>query len=426
MSNQKDVLLGKAPTYRFWILFMNVLAYVTFFTMYQMTSAMGKTIMQDLGIDATRLTGMVTAAMLGFAVLPMFSGPLGNRFGARKTVTCCLLFLGAVSSCFPLAGTNYNLIIILRFLQGAFGGLMVGSVVGSTGQWFPKKESGIATGVLIGILGVGMTIASFIVVPFLNAGMHWQNIMATITPVMAVVVASIYFFTVKNFHTVYPGYKKIDEILPEDISVAEQKMMSKKAQSYVKPDTLGKFVKGETFWLMGIYSFIKTSFTYGLSALFPLLLTVQMGLDRSTVAAVTGATFYITVIAAPLGGFISGKIFKGSRYQIICIGSVLTAITLALIPSVTDVTLLNILLFICYGSTALGTGAYWAMCSEVVEPKVSFEANGLLGSFANAGGTLVPILLAALATAIGSYSITMYILAGMAVIQLFCMWRIRM
>ena len=69
--NVETVRAGKIPAYRFWILFVNVAAYVAFFVTYQITAAMGSIIMEEMNISATQLTAFGTACMLGFAVGPI-------------------------------------------------------------------------------------------------------------------------------------------------------------------------------------------------------------------------------------------------------------------------------------------------------------------------------------------------------------------
>lgn len=417
--NVETVRAGKIPAYRFWILFVNVAAYVAFFVTYQITAAMGSIIMEEMNISATQLTAFGTACMLGFAVGPIVGAYPNRKYGARLNVTVWLIGLALSSLLILAVRSNYTLMVGVRFLQGMCGGLLVPSAVGSVNAWFPRKEAGVASGLLIGILGVGMTIAHAIVIPMSEAGISWYNCVVYPSVILSLVVAVIYFLTVKNFGATFPGYDKLSQIIE-----TEENAPAKVIDTSNMPDTMSRFLRTKVFWCMAAYCFIKCMFTYGLSALFPQLLSIEKGLDMSVVSAVTSKTFFITVIGAPLGGVLSGYLCKGKRYPIMVAGAALTVITLLLIPRIENITALNVVLFLCYGSTAIGTGCYWALSTECVHPKIAADSNGLLSGIANAGGTIAPIMLVAMASSIGSYSICFYILAACAAIQLVASWLI--
>jgi nitrate/nitrite transporter NarK len=81
-------------------------------------------------------------------------------------------------------------------------------------------------------------------------------------------------------------------------------------------------------------------------------------------------------------------------------------------------------LFVCYGATALGTGAFWSLTTEVVVPRLAARASGVLTSAANIGGTAVPLALVVAVPAAGSFGAVFFAFAVLAVVQLACAWAI--
>jgi MFS transporter, DHA1 family, multidrug resistance protein len=68
--------------------------------------------------DANRRQLVIPAYMLGFGVLQLIFGPLSDRFGRRKPLLCgvAIYCLAALSAFFV---TDFNSLLVLRFLQGA-------------------------------------------------------------------------------------------------------------------------------------------------------------------------------------------------------------------------------------------------------------------------------------------------------------------
>lgn len=134
---------------------MTCIAYGSFFMTIQTTTAFGSAISAEFGLNATKLSLLYTGIMITFAFTASMGGKLNTKIGQRKTVTIALLINMVAALMYLVVGKWFWAIFVLRLLQGFCGGFIAAAGVAGTNLWFPAKERGLASGIMMGVIGLG-------------------------------------------------------------------------------------------------------------------------------------------------------------------------------------------------------------------------------------------------------------------------------
>lgn len=399
--------LAKPPAYRWWILFMNMIAYGMVFVAIQSTNAFYAQIQSGWNLSATEIALITTAFMATYAFTGGVGGMLTSKLGPKKTALIGLGILIVTSALIPVFGQTYAGLIVMRVLQGISGGVMATPCVTSTVMWFPIKQRALANGILLGMLGFGLSVATLIAIPLLAAGFDWIVGVALITMIPSIVIFVLYVLTVRELGTVYPGHQTIAELLP-DQEVA-------KADDSDLPRNLSEARKLSRYWAACIFGFTNGWLAFGFSAFLPTLLTVDMGIDPATASSMIGATFIVTVFSAPLGGIVSDRVFKGSRYQTLIIGFALVVAGLVALPVVPS-SMITPVLMVAYGAVSFCLGPFWTIPTELGTPEAAADINGRVTIAACIGNLCTGFLLSLAIDATGTGFAALWICVAIAAI----------
>lgn len=410
--------LQKAPAYRWWILVMNMLAYGHFFMTIQTSAAFGTAIQEDMGLNATMLSFYTTAIMISFALLAGPGGKLITKVGAKKTILIAFAINIVASALFAVLGGNYAIGLVLRFCQGIAGGFIGAAAVSNTAMWFPVRQRGIAGGILLGVLGIGFTLATLGASALLGAGLPWYTGMGALVAVSGIVIFVLYLLTVREIDKVYPGAMSIAELLPEEAGTAQ----APARDTSKLPGTMAEIRKSSKYWCCALFGFGNAFLVYGFGTFLGYLLTNDLGITSGLITAVISSTFFITIVAAPLGGILSDGLFKGSRYQTLMIATGITAVSLVLVPLVgsASVVVVAVLLALAYGSVSMILGPFWAIPNEITQPKIAGQCTGELTMLSNLGGIVAAPVFAAIIDGTGTAFICLGICVAIGVISFIC------
>lgn len=409
--------LNKAPGYRWWILVMNMLAYGMVFLAIQTTNAYYEQIQGDWNLTATELSLLTMGFMLAYA----FSGGLGGRLttalGAKRAALIGLLVLIVPSALIPFLGTTFWGLVVLRTIQGISGGILATPTITSTLLWFPIKQRGLANGLLLGILGFGLSIATFFAPIMLAAGLTWQWGITLVVVVPSAIIFLLYALTVKEIRDRYPDIESVADLLPQtETHIARD--------DSGLPGSLKEAMRTKRFWACVIFGFCLCWLVYGFSAFLPTLLTVDLGFSSAETTKMISAAFIVTILSAPFGGIISDLVFGGSRYQTLVIGFGVTAACLVAIP-VAPSSSVGMLLILAFGAVNFCIGTFWAIPTEMVKPEAAADTNGRVTLIACCANFLVGPLLSLTIDATASGTAALYICFLVAVLGVACVFVIR-
>jgi sugar phosphate permease len=82
----------------------------------------------ELGFDKFQLGLFDTALLLPYALVQMFFGPLGDKFGARRTFGVCLILSGFTMISFG-SWSHFNVLALILFINGSVQVFMINKLL---------------------------------------------------------------------------------------------------------------------------------------------------------------------------------------------------------------------------------------------------------------------------------------------------------
>lgn len=268
-----------------------------------------KTIGLDIGVTA----GIV---MSTFNLLVAFGAIAGgliiDKFGVIKVWFGCLALLLIGQILIPFLGGSGKGMTIIRVIQGAGSGPIMGCAAALAAQWFPKKERGILTGMQGLAMGAGVAIGTTLGPVLAKAAGSWQKglamegIFTAVALVMVIIVA------------MGPKPPVVEEITEssDSLNIAQEVKTA-----MLQPATFGALICAFGLaWIFQAFNDLTPSF---------LAIPAPVGLGKGALLA--GQMFSIVSIAFMIGSmggeFITEKIFKGSVRSTVLAGFIVSAVT---------------------------------------------------------------------------------------------------
>lgn len=115
-------------------------------------------IAEQLGVPEARLGVLVTGYAVAVGVVALGMGPISDRFGRRRML---LLGTGFMSVALALHWTarSFLMLLLVRILAGAGGGMLTGAPVAYIGDYFPRERRGWANGWVMSGAAAGQILA---------------------------------------------------------------------------------------------------------------------------------------------------------------------------------------------------------------------------------------------------------------------------
>ncbi|KXX61935.1 MFS transporter [Rhodococcus sp. LB1] len=417
------VTYTRAPLYSWWVLLVSLLCFMCCFIGLNTVAVFGTVIQDDWGINATQLSLLTTASMLTFCVVPVFAGKWAARIGVKKIVVIGLLCNAVSALLIPVVGESYTGMLVLRLLLGCCGGVMNASLATHASLWFPKNRRGFATGLLMGFLGVGFSITSFAGPLLTDSGMSWEVASMWLTVVPSVACGALFVLTVKDFHKAHPGVPSMDALVAEPVGL--RRPHSTRFDALPKPGSLAEALRSSRVWWSSLYGAGTAITLYGLSYALPLFLEQDRGMTLLEASAIIGVTFMFKLVAAPVGGLMSDRLFRGERFQTNMIGAGLAGVMVVALPGIPASTL-GIYLCMMFLAASLYGGTYWAWAAELSQPQANYQTSGLIVTVSNVGAVLAAPMLGLIIDATGSATYAMVTIGVLGLLSVECARRSRL
>lgn len=224
------------------------------------------------------------SAMLvaGYAISGFFEGKWIAKWGWRKVFTGVIIVFIIASALIPLM-SNYYVILVLRFIQG--WGCMVALTSAVVSSWFPTKERGMATGILLGSIGLGSALGGWIG-GWLNPIIGWKMTFWVITALT--VAGAIVFYAMV----------KVAPPLEEEVQVSQKMDVNNSGKSVFQNPAL---------WLLGLSTLCCFFGCYGMYAYLSEYL-FHLNYTAGQVGMIVFINGFIAVFSTPIGGWISDKL----------------------------------------------------------------------------------------------------------------------
>ncbi len=306
-----------------WLMLMSVsIAMISIYIhMTDIAPLLGE-IAQSLDVNMGAATNLMTVMVASVACVMIFGGTVCDKYGITTALVMGLLLSGIASVCYPLIGSSYGIVVFLRILQGAAIGIIFAVIGPVIAIWFPPKEQGLASGLLIGSLSVGTAVGVWLGPVFFNVSGSWQS---------AVAILSVFNWIAIVFALLFTRRKPSPAVLQMlGSALAGQQGDLSFKQALSMPIT----------WIGTALCFINAWAFFGLINLVPAYLASEapMGVGLGPVLAgkMSFALSITGIFAMVIGGIFFDKVAKGNARIAVYIGFVLTAVFgyLLLAPSV--------------------------------------------------------------------------------------------
>ena len=156
----------------------------------------------DLGLNEAQLRTLAICNVALTVPARIIVGMLLDRFGARLTYSCLLIYAAIPCLAFAFA-QNFSQLVYSRLALSIVGcGFVIG--IRMVAEWFPANEIGLAEGIYGGWVNFGSAGAAF-TLPTIAAGtaflaggqLNWRLAIA-MTGIVAAIYGVIYFFNVQD------------------------------------------------------------------------------------------------------------------------------------------------------------------------------------------------------------------------------------
>lgn len=323
--------------YRWLILLVTCLGilscYIDMIVYAPILGEVAKSLNVDMGAAANLMMGFVLAV----AVVLMWGGVICDKYGITVAIVLSLLCASIPATFVSWFSGSYATLFIGRLIQGASVGFIFAVIGPVLVLWFPPKEQGLASGLMIGSLSIGAAIGVVASPPIFEAVGSWQTMVALLSiPGWVTIVLSLLI-------TRKPPSPQILKNLEAAMSSA-QGGVSLGGAIFTAITFIGSFILFFEGW--GLYVLLNLVPPY-LAAPAPM----GVGFGPVTAGKISLAVTIVGVFAMILGGVFFDKVAKGKAQPAVLIGFVMVGIFsyLILLPVVYNSLFLLVVILIIAG-----------------------------------------------------------------------------
>lgn len=371
------------------------LAIVTYVLRVGFSTASGE-LKEPLGLNTRQLGYLMAAFMVAYGIFEVPWGAIGDRLGVRKVLVIVALGGSATTAAVALvawlpgaAALPFLLLLLLRFLFGAFQAGTFPNLARMMADWMPTTERGTAQGMIWTCSRLGGMLAPILLAAFFKSFTDWSTPLV-IASGFGVVWCLGFWPWFRNRPEETRGVNKEEQVL-----IATGRAKSTTAGH--GPIPWGGILKSRSAMaLCAMYGCLGYSGNFFLT-LLPDYLKTHRHLSTDVAARLTSIPFGAGIVACLAGGFASDWVIRKSgskrwgRRIVGAFGMSLAGLAFISTLWTTDVVMLGMLLAITFFSNDLAMGPAWAAAADIGEEHTGTlsGAMNMCASFMAAVGALV-------------------------------------
>ncbi len=367
-------------------------------------------IKKEFGWSSAEVGAIASMIFWTYGFSHLIWGRLGDKVGARF-----LCGLGGIIS------TIINWVVSFTtsfFGMSFFWGLngisqaMVWSPgISMIGKWWPRKERGRANGLAIFFAGWATVVVWVLVTNIAAPLWGWKGVFRF--PVLLMGLFGIVsFFLIRSKPTDVAGLK---DYVEEDVETAKREEIEEVTGFKPYLNCFKNWKLDLAFLALGLVNFAR----YGFLTWIPLYYMETAKYNIAKTGWVSVSLPVGMAVGPAIAGYISDKVFKGKRYQIIFVYTLLAAVSSVLIAVVPpEYVTLGIIFLFCAGFFVYGChGPIWAFCADLAGRKQAGTAGGIMDwvsyMFAAANAVVIGAILTLTG---GKFSISFLIIGAICLI----------
>lgn len=345
------------------------LAVVTYIHRIGFTSA--TTALQgSLGLTEGQVSTLMAAFMVAYGVFEMPWGRLADGLGVRTALSVVILGGSALTAALVLVGLLPNgtlwvfpLLLVLRFLFGAFQAGTFPAVSRMMADWMPLAERGGAQGLIWMSARVGGALAPLIVVGLIQSIHNWMLALAIVSGL-----------GVAWFAGFRPWFRNRPEEMARVNDAERRWILAGRAAPPAEHGELPwrRLLASRNAWALCLmYGCLGYSGNF-FSMLLPTYLKNHRHLDEQPIMMLTSLPFACGVLACLGGGMLSDLILKryGRRWGRPIVGAIgmsLAGVSIVSTLWADDVRILGLLIGLTFIGNDLAMGPAWAAAADIGE-----------------------------------------------------------
>lgn len=374
---------------------------LTFIDRFNMNVA-AKYIQQEFSLSNLQIGSLLSAFVLGYALLQAPGGWLGDRFGPRRVLVFAILWWSVFTMLTALAPDMFlakwlgvvGSLWVVRFLIGVGEAPALPNTNKMIGQWMAPHERARGNSLFIVAVGIG---GAFTPPAIAWAMTNWGwRLCFVACGVLGFAVAALWHWNSTETPEEHPS-----------VNSAELKLirMNRSAPNLSARMPWRRMFSGTSIPALLVSNFMLGYVTYIFYTWFFLYLVNVRNLPVISGSYWSTAPFLAMLVAAPLGGYISDSMVRRAGHpwgrRIPVLVSALGSCVLLIIGS----RLINpyhaiIVLALAAGCNGISAVTSWALPNDLSEHHSGTVA-GVLNTSTNLGGALSPVLTPMLAAKFG-------------------------
>ena len=116
-------------------------------------------IMKETGWDKGQFGLVFSAFLIGYALLQIPGGVIADRWGGRKVLALAFCGFSLFTALTPFGQSTFVLLLLMRFLVGAFESVTIPALTSLNSRWIPRAEFGRAQTLSLSGITVGQMVA---------------------------------------------------------------------------------------------------------------------------------------------------------------------------------------------------------------------------------------------------------------------------
>lgn len=366
-------------------LVLALLSFAACFYVWSLFGPLGPKIQHDLKLSDVELSWIVAVPVVLGSVMRIPMGMLTDRWGGRVMFTSLMAYTAVPAVLIALFHDSFWILIGLGFLLGVTGSSFAVGVP-FVSRWTPPHRQGFA----LGIYGMGMggTVLAALTAPTLAERFGLSAPFAVGVALMLGLAAVFWL-------------------------VGRDALVERPKTTLMEP--LRVFVREPRAWALTLFYFLAFGGFVAMFLYLPKLLVGVYHLQRADAGYRAAGFAVLAVVARPIGGWVADR-FGAERVLLVAFAGVsaLAATLTGFYSQIVPLTIACLTMAVCLG---LGTGAVFKMVGNEF-PKQVGAVTGVVGAAGGLGGFFPPLVMAAVKTAFGSYTLGFLLLAFTAVICL--------
>lgn len=352
------------------------------FMVWVLISSLLPFIREDVAIPASRVAIVTAVPVVLGSILRIPLGYYANVFGARIIFAVSFILLLFPVFYISAASSFTDLIIGGTFL--GIGGAVFSVGVTSLPKYYPKEKHGLINGIY-GMGNVGTAVTTF-AAPVLAVQFGWS---ATVKFYLILLLA----FAALNF------------------------VLGDRKEPKVKTSMIGQIkgvYKNEKLWFFSLFYFITFGAFVAFTIFLPNFLVDYFELEKVDAGMRTAGFIIVATLFRPVGGWLADRFQPLFLLMGVFAGLTFAAVLLAFSPSILLYTVGIMLIALTAG---IGNGVIFKLVPFYFS-KQAGTANGIVSMMGGLGGFFPPLLLSAVHSMTGSYSIGFMAFAQFALVSL--------